>query len=336
MWFNTLLASAGRQRAHAGRQAPVARPARGQGAHDHAAPRHVARRRPVAVGAAGGPEPPGHGVGHGGLRAQLPVRLPVDEDRTSPKLFKNFKWAPYPEVERRHSRPRHHRRHQPGREQLLASTPTWPSRRRCASATGTTRRSAPSRAACRRRSPTSTTTRRSSADYPFRQDIQTSLADRRGAAADARVPEHLDRHLARRVAARGHRPAEHGAEDVEPDRRTPSTRRDWCRDRTERPERHRRRHHRRGGTAAPRPSAKAKPTVRGRPGRAPARLDAVRAGRDHHARRHRLPDRLRRSTCRCSATTCASRRPGQVHRASPTTAPCCRSPYWWHALVGHA
>ena len=35
-------------------------------------------------------------------------------------------------------------------------------------------------------------------------------------------------------------------------------------------------------------------------------LDAVRAGGDRDAARHRLSDRLRRSTCRCSATTCAS------------------------------
>ena len=97
---------------------------------------------------------------------------------------------------------RDHRRHQPGGQQLLEAPGRRPSPPRSASATATTRRSAPSRAACHRRSRRSTTTPTLDEAYPFRQGDPGLAGHRRGATADAGLPEPVDRHLPRRLAAR--------------------------------------------------------------------------------------------------------------------------------------
>ena len=169
--------------------------------------------------------------------------------------------------------------------------------------------------------------RRSHEDYPFRKDIQASLATAAVRPLTPGLPEHLDRDLARGLAARRHRPAEDGEEDDGPARATLSRRRGSCREPATAVPRIR------GPVVStppqrrprPRPSGKTKPAVRGGPGRTSARLDAVRAGRDHHGGGHRVPDRATRSGCRSSATTCASpTRPSSS--GWRTTAPCCRRP----------
>ena len=85
----------------------------------------------------------------GRVRAQLPVRLSVDEGE-QPEAVQELQVGAVP----RRSTPNqpghgHHRRHQPGRQRLLAPPRPRRSRRRCACATGRTSRSPRSRAACR-------------------------------------------------------------------------------------------------------------------------------------------------------------------------------------------
>ena len=118
-----------RQRPQRRRHRAVARARRPSRAlDDHAAAGDVAGGRPVAVGADGERQPAGHGVGHGGLRAQLPVRLSVDEGeqarpvrelqvgavpggdrrtsrRTSPSAASTWPSAPTPSTPIRPSRP---------------------------------------------------------------------------------------------------------------------------------------------------------------------------------------------------------------------------------------
>ena len=163
VWFNTLLASAGGSVLNAGRHRAVARRARrSRRSTIMKQLATLAGRRPVAVGADGERQPAGHGVGHGRVRAQLPVRLSVDEDQQA-------------RASSRTSSGRRTRRSNAGepatvtigginlavskysKHPALAFEAAL-----CLREPRRTRRSAPSRAACRRRSPTSTTTRRSS------------------------------------------------------------------------------------------------------------------------------------------------------------------------------
>ena len=58
--------------------------------------------------------------------------------------------------------------------------------------------------------------------YPFHADILTALQNASVRPQDPGVPERLHRHLAPRVAARGHRPGAHRADDGRPDQRRAS------------------------------------------------------------------------------------------------------------------
>ncbi len=80
VWFNTMVTSAGGSILNASASGAVPGRARRQGPVDHEAARRLAGRRPVAVGPDGEPEPARDGGGHRRLRAELPVRLSVDED----------------------------------------------------------------------------------------------------------------------------------------------------------------------------------------------------------------------------------------------------------------
>ena len=57
-------------------------------------------------------------AGRGGLRAQLPLRLPVGQGRV-PDIFKNMALDSVPDGEAGRAPARHHRRHRPGRRRVL-------------------------------------------------------------------------------------------------------------------------------------------------------------------------------------------------------------------------
>ena len=75
VWFNTMVASAGGSMLNPDATKVTLGAPRRQGADDHEAAGQLAGGRPVAAGADGEPEPAGHGGGHGGVPAELPVRL---------------------------------------------------------------------------------------------------------------------------------------------------------------------------------------------------------------------------------------------------------------------
>ena len=81
VWFNTLVASAGGTILNPdATKVTLGAPGR-QGSVDHEAAGRRPRRRPVAVGADGEPEPAGDGGRLGCLPAELPVRVSVHEGR---------------------------------------------------------------------------------------------------------------------------------------------------------------------------------------------------------------------------------------------------------------
>ena len=101
VWFNTLVAQRRRQHPQRRRhRSPRSGHARDQGVSTIMRKlATLARRRPVAARPDGGPQPPGDGVGHRRLRAQLPVRLPVDEGEQARACSRDSSWAPYPAVD---------------------------------------------------------------------------------------------------------------------------------------------------------------------------------------------------------------------------------------------
>ena len=142
VWFNTLLASAGGSVLNAGRRRALAGPAGGR--------RRCTIMQQLATSPAADPslsvqmEDDNRLAMESGTAAfelNYPFVYPSMKDE-QPELFENFKWAPYPAVERRRAGQGDDRRHQPGGQQLLEAPGPGLRRPRCASATARTRRSA--------------------------------------------------------------------------------------------------------------------------------------------------------------------------------------------------
>ena len=103
----------------------------------------------------------------------------------NPKLFKNFKWAPYPAVTAGRARQGDDRRHRPGGQRLLpAQGPGLPGGPVPARHAEPAHRRPPS-AACRRRSPACTTTRRCS---PTTRSTPTSCPRSQNASVRPQTP----------------------------------------------------------------------------------------------------------------------------------------------------
>ena len=149
VWFNTLVASAG---------GSILTPNAKQAALGAPAVTALTIMKQLATSAAADPSLPvqmedqnrlAMEAGKAAFELNYPFVYPSMK-ADNPDLFKHFKWALYPRVIAGQPAQRHHRRHRPGGQQVLAAPRRWPSRPRCACGTGRTSCSRP-RAACRPR-----------------------------------------------------------------------------------------------------------------------------------------------------------------------------------------
>ena len=175
----------GRQHPDAERAARLAGAARGERAEDHEAAGHLAGGRPVAAGADGGPEPAGHGERRGGLRAELPVRLPVDEGRQAGAV-QALQVGACTRGSTPTSPPASPSAASTWRSASTRRTPTWPSRPRSACGTAQNQLNAAIKGGL---PPTLESLYHDPAmfpDYPFHADILTALQHGQRAAARPR------------------------------------------------------------------------------------------------------------------------------------------------------
>src|ERR1700730_16922099 len=190
----------GRQRQRGGRRHEPC------GGRHHAPPRHLARRRPVALQHDGGPGPPGVRVRQGGVRGELPARLSLRrEGQPGPGEGHGLGTLAVGDPE--HAQPRHHRRDQPRRQRLLPARgprlpgSRLPAGRRQPEVRGRQGRSAPHDRVALRRSdaaPVLSVRRRHPRVAPQREHP----------APHPRLHQRLARDPEPAVAAEPHRPAE--------------------------------------------------------------------------------------------------------------------------------